>query len=63
MISDKRLKFDVLVKWHGRWSLVAKCLCEFDARLVADDRAKDVDKREVNGVKVMNGEKLVYQLG
>lgn len=61
------LKYEVHVKWHGRWSIVAKCLTELDARLIADDRAKDTHehngKPEVSGIKIVNGGRLVYQLG
>ena len=56
--NDDRLKYSVYVKHHGKWSLIAKCLAESDARLIANDRA-DGDQP----AKVENGDRLVYQLG
>jgi len=53
------LGYEVYVKWKGRWSLVARCLSESDARLIADDRASLKDQP----AKVTKGEKLIYQLG
>lgn len=62
--QDEALKYEVYVKFRGKWTLVAKCKSEWDARLVAEDRAKEVaDKDGVQGVKVEDGEKLILQLG
>lgn len=66
MSKKRKLRYEVSVKYHGRWGLVAICLSEDDARLVAHDRALDTGtlrgRREVTAAKIERGGELLYMV-
>jgi hypothetical protein len=60
------LRYEVHVKFHRRWHLIAKCSTEDDARVLADERARDrgtVGDPGVRGAMVKAGKVVLYKLG